>query len=101
MATPDLTIMVCGSFRAGGDRQGICHKKGSLSLLPYLEEELAARGLSAAVVGTSCLKLCDRGPALVVQPQNWWFGGVESEDVVDAILDGVEAGSPPAQYLLD
>jgi (2Fe-2S) ferredoxin len=101
MEKPDYTILVCGSFRAGGDSQGICHKKGSLGLLPYLEEELSGRGISAAVAGTTCLKLCDQGPALVVQPQNWWFGGVESEEAVDAILDGLADGRPASEYLLD
>ena len=101
MEKPDYTILVCGSFRAGGDSQGVCHKKGSLALLPYLEEELASRGLSAAVGGTTCLKLCDRGPALVVQLQNWWFGGVDSEEAVDEILDGLAEGRPSETYLLD
>ena len=100
MEKPDYIILVCGSFRAGGESQGVCHKKGSLALLPYLEEELAGRGLSAAIAGTTCLKLCDQGPALVVQPQNWWFGGVDSEAAVDAILDGLEAGQPATDYLL-
>jgi (2Fe-2S) ferredoxin len=100
MEKPDYTILVCGSFRAAGESQGVCHKKGSLALLPYLEEELAGRGLSAAIAGTTCLKLCDQGPALVVQPQNWWFGGVDSEAAVDAILDGLEAGQPAQDYLL-
>ncbi|MFZ5587124.1 MAG: (2Fe-2S) ferredoxin domain-containing protein [Thermodesulfobacteriota bacterium] len=100
MEKPDYTILVCGSFRAGGESQGVCHKKGSLALLPYLEEELAARGLSAAIAGTTCLKLCDQGPTLVVQPQNWWFGGVDNEAAVDAILDGLEAGKPAQDYLL-
>ncbi|MBI4797794.1 MAG: (2Fe-2S) ferredoxin domain-containing protein [Desulfarculus sp.] len=101
MEKPDYTILVCGSFRAGKDSQGICHKKGSLGLLPYLEEELSSRGLSAAVAGTTCLKLCDRGPALVVQPQNWWYGGVDSEEVVDEILDALAESRPAKAYLLD
>jgi (2Fe-2S) ferredoxin len=100
MDKPDYTILVCGSFRAAGDSQGICHKKGSLGLLPYLEDELASRGLSAAVAGTTCLKLCDQGPALVIQPQNWWYGGVDSEDVVDEILDALAENRPAEAYLL-
>ena len=100
MKKPDYTILVCGSFRASGEPQGVCNKKGSLGLLPYLEEEIGDRGLSAAVVGTTCLKLCDHGPAMVIQPHNWWFKGVDSEEAVDAILDGLEEGEPPAEYLL-
>ena len=37
---------------------------------------------------------------MVVQPENWWFGGVNSEEVIDAILDGLEEGEPAAKYLI-
>ena len=37
---------------------------------------------------------------MVVMPDNLWFKGVNSEDAVDAILDGIEAGEPAADYLL-
>jgi len=53
------------------------------------------------VVATSCLKQCDNGPILVVQPENWWFKGVDSEEKIDEILDGLEDGEPCADYLLE
>jgi (2Fe-2S) ferredoxin len=37
---------------------------------------------------------------MVVQPDNWWFKGVASEAAIDAILDGIEAGEPAAEYLI-
>lgn len=101
MERPDKHILVCGSFRAGGDPQGVCHKKGAIGLVPYIESELADRGMSGVVVSlTSCLKVCDRGPALVVFPDNLWYGGIESEDDVDAILDAMEEGEQADDYLL-
>jgi (2Fe-2S) ferredoxin len=72
-----------------------------MQLLQYLEGELADRGLSnVAVSGTGCLKVCDRGPALVVYPENWWFGHIDGEEAIDAVLDSVESGTPAADYII-
>jgi hypothetical protein len=37
---------------------------------------------------------------MVIQPENWWFGSVDSEEAVDAILDGLEDGEAAEDYLL-
>lgn len=99
MATPEKMILVCRSFRVAGEAKGICHKNSD-GLLQYIEEEIIDRGLDCLVAGTTCLKQCDSGPVLVIMPENWWFKGVDSEEVVDEILDGLEAGEPAADYLL-
>lgn len=99
MALPERLILVCQSFRSGGDPKGLCHKQTN-GLLQYIEEGILDRGLDCQVTGTGCLKLCESGPILVVQPDNWWFKGVNSEAAIDAILDGVEAGEPAADYLI-
>ncbi|HEY3277608.1 MAG TPA: (2Fe-2S) ferredoxin domain-containing protein [Syntrophorhabdaceae bacterium] len=94
-------IFVCGSFRANGTPQGVCSKKESMQLLQYLEQELSDRGLSDVLVsGTGCLKVCDRGPAMVVYPENWWYGGVEGTSEIDDILDALEEGRPAEKYIL-
>ena len=80
MKKPKHHIFVCGSFRANGAPQGVCNKKDSLQLLQYLEQELSDRGMTdVSVSSTGCLKLCDVGPAMIVYPQNWWYGRVENE----------------------
>lgn len=102
MAKPNRHILVCASFRSSGAPQGACARKGSQDLLAYLETELADRGMSdVAVTATGCMKVCDRGPALVVYPQNRWYGGIEGEAQVDAVLDALEAGSDASEYLLE
>ena len=100
MATPARQILVCQSFRVAGDKKGICHKQTE-GLLQYLEEEILDRALDCLVSGTTCLKQCEAGPILVVQPENWWFKGVNSEEAIDDILDGIEAGEPAAAYLIE
>ncbi|MBN2531117.1 MAG: (2Fe-2S) ferredoxin domain-containing protein [Deltaproteobacteria bacterium] len=101
MEKPTHHIFVCGSFRTSGEPKGICHKKGSLDLLGYIENEVIDRSMDGILVSsTGCLKVCDRGPALVVYPQNVWYGGVDSEDVVDEILDALEDGEVAEKYLI-
>jgi (2Fe-2S) ferredoxin len=72
-----------------------------MRLLQYLEGELSDRGMGDVVVSsTGWLKVCDRGPALIVYPENWWYGHVESEEAIDAIIDSIESGSPATDYVI-
>ena len=99
MQKPDHHIFVCASFR-GTEAKGKCIKKESMGLVPYLEEELADRGINAMVTTTGCLKLCEEGPVVTVYPQGHWYRGVAGEEAVDAILDALEAGEAATEYLL-
>ena len=101
MKRPEHHVFVCGSFRANGAPQGVCNKKNSMGLLQYLEQELSDRGLTGVVVSsTGCLKACEAGPAVVVYPENWWYGKVEDEAAIDEIIDALEAGSPAEGRLI-
>ncbi|KPQ39020.1 MAG: Ferredoxin [Phormidium sp. OSCR] len=100
MQTPKHHLFVCAGFRTRGDAQGACNKKGGLSLVQYLENELVDRDLEDVVVSTTgCLKMCDRGPVLMVYPQGDWYGNVD-EDALDEILDALEEGETADEYLL-
>lgn len=99
MGIPKRQILVCQSFRVAGDKKGICHKHTN-GFLQYLEEEILDRGLNCLVSATTCLKQCDSGPIMVVHPENWWFKGVDTEEAIDAILDGIEENEPAARYLI-
>ena len=99
MEKPTYHILVCNSFRLSGEPQGVCNKKGAADFLPILEEGILDRGLDALVSTTGCLKVCDRGPAMVIYPQNWWYGGVD-EDRIEEILDALEEGNPVEAYLI-
>ncbi|MDR1924681.1 MAG: (2Fe-2S) ferredoxin domain-containing protein [Planctomycetaceae bacterium] len=101
MKKPLRHILVCGSFRMNGTPQGVCAKGGAGQLLQYLQEELSDRGMSDVVVScTSCLKVCDRGPALVVYPDNWWFGHIDGEEAIDAVIESLESGTPAEKYII-
>lgn len=100
MEKPKYHIIVCASFRVGGEPKGICHKKGSTSLLPYIENEILDRGMDALITSSGCMKMCDSGPVMVIQPDNLWYGNVDSEDAVDEILDALEDGETVSGYLI-
>lgn len=101
MKKPAHHIFVCGSFRVSGEPQGVCNKKGSMGLMQYLQTEIGDRGMGDVVVSsTGCLKVCDRGPALIVYPENWWYGHIENEEVIDAVLDSIESGTPDQNFII-
>ena len=99
MKQPDYHFLVCKSFRLSGEAQGVCNKKDALSLLQTLEEAILDRGLDGMVSSTGCLKLCDKGPVMIVYPAGWWYGEVD-EEKVDTILDALEDGQPVEEYLI-
>lgn len=100
MQKPDFLILFCNSYRVAGDAQGACNKKGAADLLQYTVEEASDRGLDAVVTTTACLNVCAQGPIMVVQPGNYWYGGVDSEDVIDEILDALEEGEAAEDYII-
>lgn len=93
MEKPQHHIFVCASFRADGDAKGMCHKKGAVDLLPYVENEILDRGLNAQITSTGCMKACDHGPVMAIYPMGVWYGAVENEAVIDDILDALEDGN--------
>ncbi len=100
MKKPTYHFLVCNSFRMAGDAQGACNKKGAPSLLQYLMEESSDRGLDVAVSTTGCLNICSQGPIIVVHPNNYWYGEIETEEAIDEILDALEEGLPCEKYLI-
>lgn len=99
MQKPKYHMFVCNSFRLSGEPQGVCNRKGAPSLMGYLESEIIDRDLDAMVSSTGCLKLCDRGPIMVIYPQGWWYGEVD-EGKLDEILDALEEDKPVESLLL-
>lgn len=101
MEKPKHHILVCASFRASGEPKGTCHKKGTTGFLPYIENEILDRGMTDVVLSsTSCMKGCDNGPLMVVYPENSWYGNVESEEIIDEILDAIEDGGTADSHLI-
>ncbi len=101
MEKPRHHILVCSSFRASGEIQGMCSKKGAASFLPYIHSELEDRGMADVMVSsTGCLNICEEGPVMIVYPEGYWYVKVNSEDDIDEILDALEEGKAAEAYLM-
>jgi (2Fe-2S) ferredoxin len=100
MKAPEHHFFVCSSFRHNGEAKGMCQRNGSKDLLQLLEEGILERNLDAQVTSTGCLKVCDRGPVMVVHPGAHWYGKVD-EERLEQILDAVEEGRVAESCLLE
>lgn len=99
MNTPNHHLLVCGSFRANGERQGVCYKKDSMSLLSYLQNEIQDRMMDGVeVCVTGCLNMCTKGPVIIDYPSGNTYTGI-TEEAIDAILDAFEEGTVATDYL--
>jgi (2Fe-2S) ferredoxin len=100
MTKPKHHLFICGSVRANGEPQGICHKKESIALLSYLQNEVQDRMLEGVEVAmTGCLNLCTRGPVMIDYPAGLWYQGI-NEAAIDTILDALEEGRVAEEYLI-
>lgn len=93
MNKPQYHFLICNSFRANGEPQGVCNKKGAIQLLQHLQCEVADRGIDAIISTTSCLNACEKGPILIVYPNALWYYEL-TEQKIDEILDAIEEGNP-------
>jgi (2Fe-2S) ferredoxin len=99
MKKPQFHFLLCNSFRVSGEPQGACNKKGSISLMQYLQDEINDRGIDAVISLTNCLNVCEKGPVMVVYPQAWWYSEV-TEEKIDEILDALEQEQPVESMLM-
>lgn len=100
MKKPDHLILLCSSYRMVGEAKGTCLKRGATDFIQYISEEASDRGLDVAVTTTACLNICPQGPVIVIQPNNYWYGGITDEDKIDEILDALEENKAVEEYLI-
>jgi (2Fe-2S) ferredoxin len=77
-------IFVCGNRREPGHPRGCCDPDGGDALRKAFQAELKRRGLSAPRVRANfagCLDQCERGPTVVIYPEQIWYGRVTAADV--------------------
>jgi (2Fe-2S) ferredoxin len=96
MPTLQRHVFVCTNERAADNPKGCCKLKGGPEVRDRLKAELAARGLSKIIRANNagCLDQCEAGVAIVVYPEQVWYGHVTPDDIpeiVDKHLIGGEA----------
>lgn len=95
-------IFICTSSRPGGQQRGACHSRNSVYLMESFLEGIEERGLGGEVfvTNTGCLGFCDKGPVVIVYPDNVWYGNVSIDDVADILEEHIEGGSIVERLLL-
>lgn len=94
MQKPKFHIFVCTSSRVTGQQKGFCHTKGGVDIMAKIMEEIEERDLGGEVfvTNTGCFGICEKGPIVVVYPDNVWYGSVTLEDVEEILDAHIEGG---------
>lgn len=87
-------IFVCCNQRAPGNARGCCDPDGSGELRDCFKAELKRRNLGPLVRANQagCLDQCELGPAVVIYPQQIWYGRVRLEDVPRIVEETIVRG---------
>lgn len=95
-------IFVCCNRREPGHSRGCCDPEGSEHLKNIFKNEVKRRGLTPQVRANKagCLDQCERGPTVVIYPQEIWYGGVTAEDVPRIIEETIVNGRVIEEFLI-
>lgn len=80
-------VFICENKREEGHPRGCCSSKSSLELKKIFKEQLKTKGLNHLIRANSsgCLDACEFGPAIVIYPEQTWYGNVSLADVDEII----------------
>lgn len=89
-------VFVCGNTREAGHPRGCCSAKGSDAVRDAFKSELKARGLNKRIRANQagCLDQCEHGVAVVVYPEQVWYGFVQASDVAEIVESHLVGGRP-------
>jgi (2Fe-2S) ferredoxin len=87
-------VFVCTNRRPDGSPRGCCASKGSEALRLARKKELDAQEVKGARINTAgCLDACERGMAMVVYPEQVWYGPVTDADVKEIVSSHLKGGT--------
>lgn len=80
-------VFVCTNERTPDHPRGCCKARGGEEVRNALKRELTARGVQTLVRANvaGCLDQCEHGVAMVVYPEQVWYGGVTPADVPEIV----------------
>jgi (2Fe-2S) ferredoxin len=91
MALRQRYLFVCTNRRPEDDPKGCCAARDSEEIRGALKEQLKARGLArlgARACKSSCLDQCSSGVCILVEPDHFFYGRVQLNDVPE-IVEGL------------
>jgi (2Fe-2S) ferredoxin len=94
-------VFVCINERPAGHPKGCCKARGGVEVRDRLKEELAARGLAKRIRANNagCLDQCEAGVAVVVYPEQVWYGNVTVADIPEIVDKHLIGGEVVARLL--
>jgi (2Fe-2S) ferredoxin len=102
MAEPTFEkhVFICTNRREADNPKGSCADKGGDGVRDEFKRLLHERGLKKRMRANAagCLDQCSRGVAVVVYPEQVWYGGVTVDDVAE-IVDQHLLGDVPVERL--
>jgi len=95
-------VFVCVNERAADNPKGCCLARGGALVRDALKKELGARGLTRLIRANNagCLDQCEHGVALVVYPEQVWYGGVTPADIPELVEKHLVGGELVTRLLL-
>ena len=72
-----------------------CRALGAKSVVAKFKESLKARSLDkqVAVVETGCIGMCAKAPVVLIEPYNYFYGGITPDEVNEIITETIENGN--------
>lgn len=95
-------VFVCINERPPGNPKGCCKSKGGVEVRDRLKAELAARGVAKQIRANNagCLDQCEAGVAVVVYPEQVWYGNVTVDDIPEIVERHLIGGQVVERLLL-
>lgn len=95
-------VFVCINERPPDNPKGSCKHRGGVDVRDTLKQALSARGLSKVIRANNagCLDQCEHGVAIVVYPEQVWYGNVTPEDIPEIVEQHLIGGRPVERLLI-
>ena len=95
-------VFVCINERSADHPKGCCKARGGVEVRDALKAELTKRGLSKLIRANNagCLDQCEHGVAVVVYPEQTWYGGVTVDDVPELVEKHLVGGEVVTRLLM-
>lgn len=95
-------LFVCHNIRPAGSPRPSCGRSGAAEIYSALKAELLRLGLAKKVARactSSCLDMCDEGPVIAVQPDDFFYGQMTVQRV-PAIVKALAEGSKVPEFVV-